>query len=103
MKDEHESLVEQIALRFAMASSHAGTDFARAVLALIAEKLQTVTPEMQIAWSKAWGLHVSPSAEVDWVTMLAASPLTPRQPDRQPDRQTEAPQGARENEEMEDG
>jgi hypothetical protein len=59
---------------------------ARAVLAFIAEKLQTVTPEMITAWMDRDDIEEptrSPEfneAAADWRAMLAASPLTPAPP-----------------------
>lgn len=64
------------------------TEQARAAIALIAQKLETVTEEMATAWTsagtEAYDFKTASKAEVemahakgDWLAMLAASPLSP--------------------------
>jgi hypothetical protein len=66
---DHDALVEAVTRVLADSTNSFVDDDARAVLAIIAEKLETVTPEMRAAVSPRW------SFEAVWSAMLRASPL----------------------------
>lgn len=82
-KPDHEALVEAAVARMRELRDRNYVDvaIARAVLALVLAKLETVTPEMADAY---W---TSPVVEEAWRAMLAASPLSPG---RAEDKSTEA-------------
>ena len=78
-REDHEELVRDVRALVTAVYRVGYEDTARAILALVADRLRAVTPEMAESWEAVYRAPFDGktpiAAHIDWLAMLGASPL----------------------------